>query len=154
MHSITEAELRKDRERILKAIKSLEGELAENDVVLRVFERIKNAENVAENDAPDSEAGGQAPSGTKPRGAREKKTSSPPLRMAQVIRGVINDQKGEFTTVSLTQRIREKNPELAGRLPQSYISTLLWRMTNSKQVVLVSKGANGKSNIYALNLKK
>lgn len=149
MHSVTEDDLLRDRDRILAEIKTLNDQLKDTESALRVFKRFM---------APPP----KAPREKKSSALAEEAPSSPsagnqiinPLNMSEVVRKAIFAQVDEFTTTKIVDFLKTQSPDIVDRLPPSYISTLLWRLANTGKVSVLRKGEHGKLNVYALNSKK
>ena len=152
MHSVTDDDFLKDRERILAEIKALNEQLKENEIALRVFHRFKTSvretppktPKVRENARRAKEASKSAPA---------ENQEAKPIKMAAVVCKVIFMNTDEFTTNTIAEYLQKHFPDIAARLPPSYISTLLWRLANNGKVAVVRK-EHGKPNVYVVISKK
>lgn len=149
MHSVSDDDLLKDRERILAEIKMLNDQLKENEIALRVFNRFRAKFPKTPKERKNASRAEEAPS---PPSATNQAAKQ--LNMSEVVRKAIFSQPDEFTTIKIVEYLKKHSPDIVDRLPPSYISTLLWRLANTGKVAVLRKGEHGKSNVYVLTSKK
>ena len=152
MHAVTDDDFVRDRERILFAIDALNKELKENEIALRFFHRFRaNATEGTPNTPKARKNVGYAEETPNPDPTGNQKTK--PIIMSEVSCRVIFAQTDEFTTIRIGAHLQKHFPDIAARLPPSYITTLLWRLANRGKVAVVRK-AHGKPNVYVVISKK
>lgn len=149
MHSVSDDDLLKDRARILAEIKTLNDQLKETEIALRVFNRFRAKFTKAPREPKNAPRAEEAPNHSSAGNQTTK-----PLNMSEVVRKAIFSQPDEFTTIKIVEYLKKHSPDIVDRLPPSYISTLLWRLANTGKVAVLRKGEHGNSNVYVLTSKK
>ncbi|MBA4137009.1 MAG: hypothetical protein C0518_06815 [Opitutus sp.] len=90
------------------------------------------------------------PQGTGSKGAhgssagRRRRSSD----VSVALRRLIQVQTDEFTGPQIVGQLEKTDAALAERIPDGYMSTLLWRMAQARQISLVRRGAPGEPHVY------
>ncbi len=70
--------------------------------------------------------------------------------MASIIRDIVREQTGEFSVTNILRELRERYPDVAGRLPPNYCGIQLWKLGSARIIEVVRRGEKGLPNVYVL----
>lgn len=70
--------------------------------------------------------------------------------MASIIKETVLAQPGEFTSVTIRELLKKNHPQIAARLPESYITSQIWKLSNKGAIRVVRPGGRGNPTIYVV----
>jgi hypothetical protein len=92
---------------------------------------------------PQTHAAGPKPARDS-QGGRRRRSSE----VSGALRRLIQAQTDEYTGPQIVEQLRKSDPAMAEKVPAGYMSTLLWRMAQARQISLVRRGAPGEPHVY------